>query len=204
MRVSSASGASVAVLVSAALTIGLTSCSSGENGAGDGRDVFTNDQAGLSLTVPEGWHATIRRFTILLDPRERVVLTSFPVDDVARSRECSPNTVLARMPRTGIAAFLLEYMDDAARRHIDARPRHFRFRGTGPGCCFWPPPDARAYAFNFGDSGRAFQLLIAVGKDATPETRRLAIESLDSIRIEPCDRPLPNELEPRCRRPLPA
>jgi hypothetical protein len=187
------------------LAVTLASCSSDGTGDGAQGHEFKNDSAGISMSVPEGWHATTRRFTTLLDPRERVVLTSFPVDGTTPSRNCSPDPLLREMPRSGVAAFLLEYMDDAARRHVDPRPDRFRLRGMAPGCCFWPPPErARAYAFNFGDNGRAFQLLLAVGKDATPGTRRLAAEVLDDIRIEPCDRPLPSDSKPRCRRPLPA
>jgi len=57
--------------------------------------------------------------------------------------------------------------------------------------------------FNFKDHGRAFQLLVAVGKSATPAIRLTAARALDSLRIEPCDTPLPSETDPTCRRPLP-
>jgi hypothetical protein len=194
------------VLSALAFAAVLTSCSSGGtyNGAQDRG--FKDESAGISLAVPDNWHATTRRFTGLLDPRERVVLTSFPTDDVFRSRRCSPDTVLKLMPRSGVAAFLLEYMDAAARRNVDPRPHRFQLRPPAFGGfeCFWPRGGTDAYLFNFGDSGRAFQLLVAVGRDATAETLRAAAEALDSIRIEPCDRPLPSETKPKCRRPLPA
>jgi hypothetical protein len=191
------------LLPALAFAIGLSSCSSDRGGDQD--NTFKDASAGISFTVPNGWQASTRRFTILGDPLERVVLASFPVDGLARSRKCSPDTVLTRMPRSGVAAFVLEYMDDAARRHVDPRPAHFHLRGVAAGCCFWPPRGrAQTYAFNFGDGGRAFQLLIAVGKDATPATRQLAAQALDSMRIERCDRPLPSESKPKCRRPLPA
>jgi hypothetical protein len=194
------------VLSALAFAAVLTSCSSGGtyNGAQDRG--FKNESAGISLAVPQGWHATARRFTGLLDPRERVVLTSFLVDGDGRSQGCSPDPVLRQLPRSGVAAFLLEYMDVAARRNVDPRPHRFQLRPPAFGGfeCFWPPGGTDAYLFNFGDSGRAFQLLVAVGRDATAETLRAAAEALDSIRIEPCDRPLPSETKPKCRRPLPA
>jgi hypothetical protein len=195
--------ASVAAL---GLSIALTSCSSGDHGDGPDNDVFQSGAAGISLTVPNGWQATTRRFTGLLDPRERVILTSFPVDGVARSRNCSPTRMLSRMPRSGVVASLLEYMDAAARRNVDPRPRRFQLGPAAfPGFeCFWPPRGTDAYVFNFGAGGRAFQLLVAVGRDATPAMRQAAAEALDSIRIEACDQPLPSETHPACRRPLPA
>jgi hypothetical protein len=193
-------------LLALAFAIGLSSCSSGATSNGAQPRGFKNEPAGISLAVPQGWHATTRHFTVLLDPRERVVLTSFPVDGVTQSQGCSPDTLLRQMPRSGVAAFLLEYLDAAARRNVDPRPPRFRLgEATNPGCCFWPPAKrVRAHAINFGASGRAFQLLIAVGRGATPGSRRALAKALDSIRIESCDRPLPSESKPRCRRPLPA
>jgi hypothetical protein len=198
--------ASVAFLAALVPPTALISCSSGDNRGGTESDVFDNSSAGISLTVPDGWHATMRRFTPLVDPYERATLTSYPVEGDARPRGCSPDGLLEQMPRTGVVASLLEYMDGAARRSVDPRPRHFRLRTNafeGFDCFGTPPGRAGAYAFNFSDSGRAFQLLVAVGRDATPTSRLAATRALDSIRIEPCDRPLPSETKPRCRRPLP-
>jgi hypothetical protein len=181
----------------------LSSCSSGGNEASN--QVFESKNGGLSLTVPDGWQASTGRLTGLLDPRERLVLTSFPIAGIARSPGCSPQGLLRQMPRSGVAALLLEYMHTGARRNFPARPHRFHL---GPGIrggfdCFSPQPIGRAHLFNFGDSGRAFQLLVAVGKTATPELRLTAAKALDSLRIEHCDTPLPSETDPTCRRPLP-
>jgi hypothetical protein len=163
------------------------------------------------MAVPAGWHATAHRFTSLVDPRERVALATFPLDDDARSRGCSPEIPLGGMPRSGALALLLEYVNPAERRRVlrgrgYQRPQRFPLGEPPMGSfdCFPSPPGrAGEYVFNFGDSGRAFQLLVAVGKKATPETRRVAAAALDSLRIEPCDRPLPSAADPVCRRPLP-
>jgi hypothetical protein len=201
--------ASVVVLAVVVAAAALISCSSSGNGDGTENHVFENRSAALSLTVPVGWHATSHRFTSLLDPRERVALASFPIDDTARSRRCSPDIPLGQMPRSGVLALLLEYMNPTERRHalrVDHRPERFRLGQPAMGSfdCFPAPPGrAGGYVFNFGDSGRAFQLLVAVGTKATPETRLAAAAALDSIRIEPCDRPLPSTAKPACRRPLP-
>jgi hypothetical protein len=194
---------SVAALV---LSTALASCSSGAGGDGTEDGAFVSEQAGISMSVPTGWHATTSRFTGLLDPRERLVLTSFPVEGDGRSHGCSPDPVLRQLPPTGLAAFLLEYLDAAARRNVDPRPRRFQLGPAAFGGfeCFWPPRGTDAYLFNFGDGKRAFQLLVAVGRDATPAMRQAAAETLDSIRIEDCDQPLPSETHPACRRPLPA
>ncbi|MFL5897342.1 MAG: hypothetical protein ACJ76D_02590 [Solirubrobacterales bacterium] len=191
-----------AALVAAAA---LASCSSGDNGDGTEGNVFVNRPAGISITVPDGWRASAGRLTGLLDPRERLVLTSFPIAGIARSPGCSPAGLLRQIPRSGVAALLLEYMHTGARRNLPPRPARFHL---GPGIrggfdCFSPQPFGRAHLVNFGDSGRAFQLLVAVGKTATPEMRVTAAKALDSLRIEPCDTPLPSETDPTCRRPLP-
>jgi hypothetical protein len=197
--------ASVAFLAALAPATALTSCWSGDNGDRNTAGEFENGPAGISLTVPDGWHATMRRFAPLLDPLERVTLTSYPVEGDARPRGCSPEGLLKQMPRTGVAASLLEYVDASARRHVEPRPRHFRL---GPKAfefgCFRPPRGrADAYLVNFSDSGRAFQFIVAMGKAATPETRAAAGKALDSLGVESCDRPLPSETDPTCRRPLP-
>lgn len=183
----------------------LSSCASGDTRAGTQSDVFENGSAGISLTVPDGWHAASRRLTGLLDPRERLVLTSFPIKGNTRSRGCSPDDLLRQLPDSGVAAWLLEYVDAGARRHFYRRPDRFHL-GPRPAAgfdCFTPQPTGNAHLFNFSESGRAFQLLVAVGRNAIPETRRTAERALNSIRVEQCDLPLPSEAHPACRRPLP-
>jgi hypothetical protein len=196
---------SIGSLVALAFAIGLTSCSSGGSGAGADPDVFRSESAGISLTVPDGWHVATRRFTSLIDPRERLILTSFPVEGKVQSRGCSPDGLLRQLPRSGVAASLLEYMNSGARRHFYRRPDRFRLGRPAEGGfdCFAPQPVAKAHLFNFSDSGRAFQLLVAVGKNATRETRQAAEQALNSLRVVQCDLPLPSETHPACRRPLP-
>src|SRR5262245_59865252 len=163
---------------------GLSSCSSGGSGEIGDSHVFENVRAGVSLTVPDGWHAATGPFTGLLDPRERLVLTSFPVEGKVRSRGCSPDGLLRELPRSGLAALLLEYMHTGARRNFPRRPHQFVLRPPGGRGfdCFTPQPTGDAQLFNFGESGRAFQLLVAVGKQATPQTRQAAERALDSLR----------------------
>jgi hypothetical protein len=197
---------SVGFLTALVLAIGLVSCSSGDGSGGTQNNAFENEAAGISLSLPNGWHATTRHFTVLLDPFERVTLASFPLDGIPQSGRCSPNPLLGEMPRIGVFASVLEYMDAAARRQADPRPSGFRLGGAAPGGfdCFAPPDErADAYAFNFSDNGRAFIVLLAVGRDATPETRNAVEHALDSLRVEPCDLPLPTSQDPVCRRPLP-
>jgi hypothetical protein len=193
----------VGLIAALASATALSSCSSSANEASN--QVFESKNGGLSLNVPDGWHASTGPLTGLLDPRERLVLTSFPVEGNARSPGCSPEGLLRQMPRSGVAALLLEYMHTGARRNSPARPDRFRLGSgiRGPFDCFSPQPVGRAQLFNFADSGRAFQLLVAVGKTATPEMRLTAAKALDSLRIERCDTPLPSETDPTCRRPLP-
>jgi hypothetical protein len=197
--------ASAALLAALVPVAALSSCSSGDNRVGTESDVFQSRSAGISLTVPDGWHVASRRLTGLLDPRERLILTSFPIEGNIRSRGCSPDGLLRQLPRSGVAAWLLEYMNAGARRHFYRRPDRFHL-GPRPAAtfdCFTPQPTGNAHLFNFSDSGRAFQLLVAVGRTVTPETRRAAERALNSIQVEQCDLPLPSETHPACRRPLP-
>jgi hypothetical protein len=197
--------ASLVVLAVVVAAAALISCSSGDNRVGRESDVFHNGSAGISLTVPDGWYVASRRLTGLLDPRERLVLTSFPIEGNIRSRGCSPDGLLRQLPHSGVAALLLEYMNAGARRHFYRRPDRFHLgpRPTEGFDCFSPQPTGTAHLFNFSESGRAFQLLVAVGRNASPETRHTAERALNSIRVEQCDLPLPSETHPACRRPLP-
>jgi hypothetical protein len=195
---------SVGFSAAAVAAIALPCCSSGDGG-GAGLNVFSSGAAGISLTVPNGWHLATRRFTALMDPRERLVLTSFPVRGKVRSRGCSPNGLLRQLPRSGVAVSLLEYMNGGARRHFPGRPKRFHLGPPARGGfdCFAPQPVANAYLVNFSDNGRAFNLLAAIGKNASPQTRRTAERALDSLRVDQCDLPLLSDTHPACRRPLP-
>jgi hypothetical protein len=194
--------ASVAAL---GVSIALVSCSPGTSGDSAEDGVSESEQAGISLSVPTGWHATTGPFTGLLDPRERLVLTSFPVEGHPRSRGCSPDGLLRQLPHSGVVALLLEYMHTGARRHFLRPPARFRLGRSDEGGfdCFTPQPVGDAHLFNFREAGRAFQLLVAVGRNATPATRQAAEQALDGLRVEQCDLPLPTETHPSCRRPLP-
>jgi hypothetical protein len=193
--------ASIAAL---ALSSTIAACSS-DSGRNAGDAVFQNEEAGVSVTVPPGWHAATGPFTGLLDPRERLVLTSFPVEGTPRSPGCSPLGLLRELPRSGVAAVLLEYMHTGARRNFQRRPEQFRLRPSDRSGfdCFSPQPIGDAQLFNFREAGRAFNLLVAVGRDATAASRHTAERALDSLGIEQCDLPLPTETHPACRRPLP-
>jgi hypothetical protein len=45
------------------------------------------------------------------------------------------------------------------------------------------------YWFGFGDAGRAFHVLVAIGRNARPELRRDAFRILDSLRFDPSVKP---------------
>jgi hypothetical protein len=96
-------------------------------------------------------------------------------------------------------------MHRGARRNFPRRPKRFRLGSADGGSfeCFTPQPLGDAHLFNFREAGRAFNILIAIGKNATAETRHAAKQALDSLRIEHCDPPLPTATHPTCRRPLP-
>ena len=128
--------------------------------AAGGGSAATYTRAGLTVTVPAGWHAVARRLTPCSNPLERI-------------------TIAGR----GAMVMIQESLDP--RRYIERfrpRPQRFSLRG-GPqpvACC--APLERAGWFFDFRDGGRGFYVYVYLG---APGTRAQALAALDSLRVSP-------------------
>lgn len=122
----------------------------------------TYTRAGISVTVPSGWHVVDRRLTPCTNPIERV-------------------TIAGR----GAMVMIQESLDP--RRYLERfRPRPGRFGLGGKpnpiACC--APTRRIGWFFNFRDHGRGFYVYVYVYLGLSG-TRAQALAALDGLRITP-------------------
>ena len=125
----------------------------------DGRTA-TYSEAGLTITVPAGWHVVHERLTPCTNPLERVTLSGH-----------------------GALVTLMETLDPRryVRRYLP-RPRRFALRGEPQWIACCAPLNRRGWFFDFRDHGRGFYVYAYLGQAGT---RGEALAALDSIHIRP-------------------
>jgi hypothetical protein len=142
------------VLMCVGLALGVSPSSSASGGPA------SYSHAGLTLTVPAGWHVVHERLTPCTNPLERV-------------------TVAGR----GAQVTLTETLDPRRYvRRLSARPRRFALQGEPQWTACCAPLDRRGWFFGFRDRGRGFYVYLYLGR---AETRRDALAILDSLRVRP-------------------
>ena len=137
---------------------------------------------GIAVEVPAGWQLRTRPLTSLLDPVERLTVSSYPIRQPGRDPGCAPRTALAQLPADGALVWLQE--DDGALsprtlRFFPPRPRSFR---AGPATnheCF-----GQGSVIRFRVGARAFYAAVALGPQASRETRERALGVLESLRVK--------------------
>jgi hypothetical protein len=144
-------------------------------------------QAGISVRYPPGWDATSRALTEVVWPPHRLAIASFPLDEAGVDPDCSPTTVIARLPGDGAFIILFEYTEGAGdqpswTKDVPGRPAHFELESSSFANyeCFGP-----SYKVQFVEHGRSFQAHISFGDEATGQTRTRALDALDSLKIAP-------------------
>jgi hypothetical protein len=155
--------------------------------------VHSDDSAvGIAGRYPEGWHRA-RAVTELGDPREVLVLATYPLRTEAEAGECAPDTAHADMPPDGTFIWLLEYSPfggnawpNLLRERFPPRPAHFDVGSSLVPAnenldCFSTP----GYRIAFRAADRPFDLLVAFGGEPT-DAQLAAVEGiLDNLEFEP-------------------
>ena len=120
----------------------------------------TYSHAGVTVTVPAGWHVVRERLTACTNPRERLTLAG-----------------------RGAQVTLMETLDPRRYvRRLSARPRRFALHGEPQWVACCAPLDRRGWFFDFRDRGRGFYVYVYLGR---AETRGGALAILDSLRVRP-------------------
>ena len=166
---------------------------------------YHDRQWGYDVALPPGWHRAKRSLTPnITDPVEILTVATFPL----RSGEllCGTGGALTRV-RPAEALVTIQERGIGAYGGPDFPPRPARFRPDPrlPGRSEWPycaatprherrwmpvqPVPMLDYFFGFGDAGRAFHVLVAIGRSAPAGVRGQAFRILDSLRFDPNVKP---------------
>jgi hypothetical protein len=165
-----------------------------------GWTTYADKRWGYTVTFPSSWHRAERSLTsTITDPVEILSLATFSMreaDELCRDRG---RGALARVHPAG-ALVTVQERGRGAYGGVDFPPRPARFspspelpgRSTWPYCAVAPgdpPLPILDHWFGFGDAGRAFHVLVAVGRSAPEGVRRDAFGVLDRLRFDPNVKP---------------
>ena len=185
----------VAVIALAAPCLG---CGA-EDGArsADGPAGFADPMLGVSGSAPAGWHRSAP-LTNLSDPREILVLATYPLRSRDGAGECAPRKALDDLPSDGAFVWLLEYRPSTGdvwagmpRERFPPKPAHFGLDRADlePNISCHDGP---GYRTTFRAADRPFDLFVAFGKRA-PDSRIAEVDRiLDSLRFAELPSPPPD------------
>jgi len=156
---------------------------------------FTDPDARFTVALPSGWSATTQSLTGLTDPVERLTAASYPLQRHAIGQDDLPAcqvpipAAITDAGSSGAFATILEATDPTGPNWV---PDHLIGDGSfadvpsrldSPLCtedAVAPGSDVRWIWF--GDGHRFFYLAVAIGPDASSETRADLWRMLDSFR----------------------
>jgi hypothetical protein len=160
----------------------------------------TDDAHGLSISYPPSWQAAPSTLTpVLVDPVVPIALGTYPLDDPQRMGECDivPQRALDAMGPTDafIAVYVFQGIGATYSPSAD-RPAHFgpdlpwsggslpkRASGSGMQCTENVPGFVGQLSFD--DHGKELAVLVAIGPDASQETRDEVYGILDTLTVTP-------------------
>jgi hypothetical protein len=169
---------------------------------GDGLDrqvgwtTYRDARHGFSLRLPPGWHRARRNLTpALVEPREILSVGSYPLRYQRRSRCGVPGCPLPGLDGFHRRDVLISIQERRhVRRPFDAGfPPRRRRLALEPMRLHYPPGGrwhcarrvlGRTTWTPFTDSGRSFYAFVAIGRTATPATRRDARQVIESLTFD--------------------
>jgi hypothetical protein len=171
--------------VVAAVLLALAAC--GEEGASEeaGWTSYRDPELGFAVRYPSDWHRAEERLTPNLgDPTEILSLGTFRLR--AGGDRCAHMPVRALEDFGPTDAFIsIQERAKPGKGEFQPRPvfRAPTDRRTGRFCV--PDPDRADDWLFFTDNGRGFYAIVALGTEASPETRGQLEEVLNSLQIAP-------------------
>src|SRR6478609_6724221 len=151
-----------------AMVSGLGGC----GGSGSAEPPAVHHQDGVTYSLPAGWHVASRSLTPhLVNPRE--VFTAGTGRLVAQDGRCAqmPSAALAAMTPGDVLVTVQERFGLVHQR-------------SEAETCAGPHPAFVSHWSEFRDRGRAFHVLVAVGRNASRARVSAALALLDSMRIQ--------------------
>jgi hypothetical protein len=187
-----------AALAIAVLFVPACGAAERESRASDSGTVeFRDASVGLSGRHPEGWHRA-KAVSNILDPREVLVLATYPLRGGNEAGECAPRRPLADLPPDGAFVWLIEYRPlrgdvwaDFPRGRFKVKPAHFRLPRSdlNRNISCHPGP---GYTTTFRAADRPFQLFVAFGEQVSDERLGQVEATLDSLSFETLPPPPPD------------
>lgn len=158
---------------------------------------FVDGAVGVRGTYPADWHHA-RSITGFVDPREVLVLATYPLRGGAEAGECAPDHAVEDMTPGGAFIWLLEYRPVRGDPWAEVKPERFPPKPQSfdlgraaleKGVSCFPGP---GYSTTFRAADRPFQLLVAFGGDPT-ETRLAEVRDiLDTLAFDELPPPPPD------------
>ncbi len=172
----------------------LLACTAGAASLSDEVRVVDIPDFGMVLTYPVDWHLAEESLTPNLgDPREVFSLGSFALTPGGPNCAQVPSQALHDLESTDVFVTVQERTTSTP-SGFDPRPDNF---GPTPGDtnnvfyeCLEPEERADVGTIHwiwFSDQDRYFHILVALGRDATPESETAIWSTLDQLAIEPTD-----------------
>jgi hypothetical protein len=150
--------------------------------------IYRDEQQGVSVTLPPGWHRARHNLTPhLVDPREVLTVATYRLRYSAKPRCPVPGCPLPALDRFGREDVLISIQERRQlwrswRASFTPRPRRFvqePMRLHYSRCARQVLGEATWTAFR--DKGRAFYAFVAIGRAAKPATRHAVQRVLDSL-----------------------
>jgi hypothetical protein len=143
---------------------------------------------GFTAMLPGGWELASRSLTPgLSNPVE--VLAAGTVPDAQPSEGPCGHVPVGALERIGPRDGFVTVQERYGEPRFPARPARFtlprRAEQSDATECARNGDQLDAYLFGFRDAGRGFHVLVALGRDASPQRRAEALALLDSLRFEP-------------------
>jgi len=146
--------------------------------------MWTIQTNGISVRVPDGWHARTTRLTAVDWPVQQLAVASYPLVQKLPDDGCYPRSALEAMGHDDALLILIEYTSEFADvGSIPQFPIRTRLRldedTFAPYECF-----GDSYLIRFRERGRRFQVHVAFGDRAGDRARSKALAVLNSLVID--------------------
>ena len=164
----------LAMVVIAAVLAGVVVTFALRSTGGDTRIVRA---AGISVHVPGRWFITRRPLNGITDPRQRLVISSFPI---ASSDFRRGNEQVFRPPATGVLVQVDEQLP-AGGPGFPPRPAHLRLGQVAPLETF---AGSRWAELTFKLTKRDFYAFVWIGRRAPALEKRQVLAVLDGMRVD--------------------
>jgi hypothetical protein len=142
----------------------------------------------FTATLPPGWELASRSLTpTMSNPLE--ILAAGTVREMRPAESSCGHMPVGALERMGPRDALVTVYERYGEPRFPARPDRFALAAKDEQSdakeCARNGDQLEAYWFGFRDAGRGFHVLVALGRDASPERREEALALLDSLRFEP-------------------